>query len=55
MKGQNEAVLNCKEETPAEKWERAGIGNDLIFAHVMSNQELFLGQRTTSRKIRKTS
>lgn len=43
MKSQNKAVLNCKEETPAEKWEKAGIGNDLIFAHVMSNQELFLG------------
>ncbi len=43
MKKQNEAVKNRKEETPAEKWEKAGIGNDLIFAHVMSNQEIFLG------------
>ena len=43
MKKQNEAVKNRKEETPAEKWEKAGIGNDLIFAHVMQNKKLFLG------------
>ena len=32
-----------REETPEEKWEKAGISSDLIFAHVMQNKELFLG------------
>ncbi len=32
-----------REETPEEKWEKAGISSDLIFTHVMQNKELFLG------------
>ena len=30
------------EETPEQKWERAGIGSDVIFCRVMQNKELFL-------------
>ena len=29
-------------ETAGSKWEKAGIGNDLIFSYVMQNKDLFL-------------
>ncbi len=44
MRKINRAVeVALSEETLEDKWEKAGLSSDLIFAHVMKNKELFLG------------
>ena len=42
MKNENAISNATVEETPEQKWEKAGIGSDVIFCRVMQNKELFL-------------
>ena len=42
MKSEGRVYTRAMEETAEQRWERAGIGNDIIFSRVMQNKELFL-------------